>query len=84
MVRWLTLAHEELGQGFDAVLLCGDVGTFTEETQLDNATRCHARNIPCELEFLYQWAAVPQPEWIQKIFRPRGQGLVTCSMGARD
>jgi hypothetical protein len=63
--RW----QEELGLGFDAVLLCGDVGTFTEPGQLDNATRRHARNNPCELEFLDQWAAVPQPEWIQKLFR---------------
>ena len=67
--RW----QEELGLGFDAVLLCGDVGTFTEASQLDNATRRHARNNPCELEFLHQWAAVPQPEWIQKIFRPPAQ-----------
>lgn len=66
--------QEELGLGFDAVLLCGDVGTFTDESQLDNATRRHARNSPCELEFLYQWAAIPQPDWIQKIFRPLAQG----------
>jgi hypothetical protein len=41
---------------------------------LDNATRRHAGNNPCELEFLYQWATVPQPEWIRKIFRPLTQG----------
>ena len=68
--RW----QVELGLAFDAVLLCGDVGTFTDDSQLDNATRRHARSNPCELEFLLQWAARPQPEWLQKIFQPVESG----------
>jgi len=59
-----------LGFPFEAVLLCGDVGTFTEEKQLDNATRRHAKLNPCELEFLYQWSKKTEPEWIKKIFLP--------------
>jgi hypothetical protein len=55
------------------VLLCGDVGTFTEDSQLDNATRRHARENPCELEFLHQWSVDPQPVWLQRIFRPLDQ-----------
>ena len=49
---------------FEAVFLCGDVGTFTEDCQLDNATRRHARTNPCELEFLTQWAAEPPAPWL--------------------
>jgi hypothetical protein len=55
VARW----QKELGFVFDAVFLCGDVGTFTEESQLDSATRSHAKDNPCELEFLKQWATVP-------------------------
>jgi predicted phosphodiesterase len=64
--RW----QDELVVKFDAVLLCGDVGTFTDDSQLDNATRRHAQANPCELEFLHQWSVDPQPEWLQRIFRP--------------
>lgn len=60
---------------FSAVFLCGDVGTFTEEEQLDSATRQHARDNPCELEFLTQWSFVPQPPWIDAIFWPQPDGL---------
>jgi len=63
-----------LGRPFSAVCLCGDVGTFSEEEQLDSATRRHARDNPCELEFLTQWAVNPQPPWIEAIFRPREAG----------
>jgi hypothetical protein len=70
--RW----QQVLGVAFDAVLLCGDVGTFTSEDQIDSATRRHAKGNPCELEFLYQWAAKPQPPWLQQIFEPlERQGL---------
>jgi len=62
--------HAEL----DAVLLCGDVGTFTHDSQLDNATRSHAKLDPGELEFLRQWAVAPQPAWIKRIFQPSDQG----------
>lgn len=71
-----------LGRSFAAVCLCGDVGTFTDEDQLDSATRRHARDNPCELEHLTQWAVNPQPPWIEAIFRPReagGLGL-TCPL----
>jgi hypothetical protein len=73
--RW----QQELQTSFDAVFLCGDVGTFAEESQLDNATRRHGKANPCELEFLNQWAADPQPNWLQKIFQPvekGGRGLL--------
>jgi predicted phosphodiesterase len=70
LARW----QRELGRQFDAVLLCGDVGTFTSEDQLDNATRRHARQNPCELEFLYQWAIQPQPRWLQGIFASLEEG----------
>ncbi len=76
LARW----QRELGRPFDAVLLCGDVGTFTSEEQLDSATRRHARQNPCELEFMHHWAVAPQPPWIQAIFRSAeedGLGL-TC------
>ena len=65
---------------FDAVFLCGDVGTFTSDEQLDDATRRLGEPNPCELEFLYQWLAVPFPNWLQMIFAPTehgGMGL-TC------
>src|SRR5438105_526999 len=35
LARW----QQELGCRFEAVFLCGDVGTFTQEGQLDSATR---------------------------------------------
>ncbi len=70
--RW----QQALGCSFEAVLLCGDVGTFTSENQLDSTTRRHGKENPCELEFLHQWSADPQPVWISKIFDSReNQGL---------
>jgi predicted phosphodiesterase len=72
--RWQRTLEVE----FDAVLLCGDVGSFTSESQLDNATRRHGKTNPCELEFLHQWAVRPQPPWLQMIFQPlsaHGLGL---------
>ena len=68
--RW----QKELDTRFDIILLCGDVGTFTEESQLDSTTRRHSKNNPCELEFLYQWSADPQPDWIHKIFLDSHEG----------
>jgi predicted phosphodiesterase len=61
---------------FDAVFLCGDVGTFVGESQLDSTTRRHARQNPCELEFLRQWATRPPAPWIDAIFAcPEDGGL---------
>lgn len=74
--RW----QRELGIRFDAVLLCGDIGSFTDDRQLDSTTRRHARTNPCELEFLLQWAKVPQPPHLARIFAATelgGLGL-TC------
>jgi hypothetical protein len=76
LARW----QQELGARFGAVFLCGDVGTFTEEAQLDNATRSHAKANPCELEFLRQWSTRPPAPWLDTIFEPTeagGLGL-TC------
>jgi Calcineurin-like phosphoesterase len=67
------LAREE-SLVFDAVFLCGDVGTFTRDSQLDNATRRHARTNPCELEFLRQWSTDPPAPWLDAIFRPAKEG----------
>jgi hypothetical protein len=69
--RW----QRELGVELDAVFLCGDVGTFTAEGQLDSTTRRHGKANPCELEFLYQWSVDPQPGWLARIFEPLGEGL---------
>lgn len=70
LARW----QQELGVRFAAVLLCGDVGTFTDPSQLDSATRAHARSDPCELEFLSQWSTVPQAPWLDGIFKPEADG----------
>ena len=67
--RW----QQVLGVTFETVLLCGDVGTFTDDSQLDSATRRHAKSNPCELEFLHQWSTTPQSHWLAKIFAPRAQ-----------
>ena len=75
----LARLQRERRQQFSAVFLCGDVGTFTEHVQLDSATRKHARDNPCELEFLTQWSTVPQAPWLDAIFRPEPEGLgLTC------
>lgn len=74
LARW----QKELGLQFDSVLLCGDVGTFILEEQLDNATRRHARQNPCELEFIKQWAMLPNAPWLDYIFKSedeKGLGL---------
>ena len=68
--RW----QQELNVSFDAVLLCGDVGTFTDESQLDSTTRRHAKANPCELEFLRQWASEPPAPRLQRIFLPVEDG----------
>lgn len=73
--RW----QEELGVHFTAVFLCGDVGTFTTENELDSATRSHARDNACELEFLTQWSTTPPAPWLDAIFRPTtDDGLGLC------
>lgn len=68
--RW----QKELNLKYEAIFLCGDVGTFTKQSQLDSTTRRHAKTNPCELEFIYQWSQCPQPEWINKIFLPFEEG----------
>jgi len=76
MARW----QRELGVKFEAVFFCGDVAAFTEDAQLDNATRRHAKANPCDIEFLTQWATRPQAPWLDFIFKPiedGGLGL-TC------
>jgi hypothetical protein len=70
LARW----QEHLGQRFEAVFLCGDVGTFTEESPPDSATHQHARRKPCELEFLRQWSTSPPAPWLRWIFTSLDQG----------
>jgi len=70
LARW----QKELAVQFEAVFLCGDVGCFTEDSQLDNATRRHVRTNPCELEFLTQWAAHPPAPWLDYLFKPEEEG----------
>ena len=55
-------------------MLCGDVGSFTTDAELDNATRAHASRNPIELEFLTQWSSSPQPPWLDFIFRDCSEG----------
>jgi hypothetical protein len=71
LARW----QAETGIPISAILLAGDIGTFTDECQLDSATRAHARNNPCELEFLTQWSMTPPPPWLDAIFQPHPEGL---------
>jgi len=71
MARWQKL----LGVRLEALFLCGDVGTFTNSDQLDNATRLHAKDNPVELEFLHQWSVDPQPNWLSHIFDSSGLDL---------
>jgi predicted phosphodiesterase len=74
VARW----QKELALKFDGVFLCGDVGTFTDAQQLDNAIIAHGRLNSCELEFLNQWAPNPPAPWLQHIFwEDDGLGL-TC------
>ena len=68
--RW----QAELNLTFDAVLLCGDVGTFTDPSCLDGATVSHAKGNECELEFMLQWAADPPAPWLEHIFHPADAG----------
>ena len=59
---------------FEAVFLCGDVGAFTSDDQLDSTTRRHGKANPCELEFLHQWSVTPFPIWLRMIFQPVDHG----------
>jgi hypothetical protein len=74
--RW----QRELKIPFEALFLAGDIGSFVDPSQLDGATRKHAKSNPCELEFLEQWSRQPQAPWLAAIFGPSetgGLGL-TC------
>jgi hypothetical protein len=70
LARW----QNELHVRFEAVFLCGDVGSFTHASQLDSTTRRHARSNPCELEFLRQWAPRPPAPWLRAIFTAVEEG----------
>lgn len=70
LARW----QEEMDAAFEAIVLCGDVGTFTCDEELDNATRAHAKRNPIELEFLTQWATAPQAPWLDYIFNRKEEG----------
>jgi hypothetical protein len=75
----LARLQRETAIPISAILLAGDIGCFSEETQLDSATRAHARHNPCELEFLTQWSMTPPPPWLDAIFQPHPDGLgLTC------
>ena len=69
LARW----QDTLGIKFEAVLLCGDVGSFTRDEELDSTTRRHGKTNPCEFEFLRQWSAASQPPWLSYIFKPKGE-----------
>lgn len=70
LARW----QQGLAAPFEAVFLCGDVGSFTHDSQLDSTTRRHGKANPCELEFLTQWAAAPPAPWLAWIFAPVAEG----------
>src|SRR4051812_38312402 len=70
LARW----QRELGRAFEAVFLCGDVGAFTADAQLDSTTRRHGKTNPCELEFLTQWATQPPAPWLRFLFTPEEEG----------
>lgn len=72
LVAW-ALEQHQTGRSVDAILLCGDVGTFTEECPPDKATVRHARDNPCEVEFL-AWSAEPPATWLEGIFAPLEDG----------
>jgi hypothetical protein len=62
------------GQPLEAVFLCGDLGSFTDDAELDSATRRHGRSNPLELEFLTCWVPRPPAPWLEYIFRPIDEG----------
>jgi hypothetical protein len=76
VARWQEhLQAEDPDFRFEAVLLCGDVGTFVDEAMLDSATRSHAKTNECEVEFPRQWAVHPPAPWLERIFLPKPDGL---------
>jgi predicted NAD-dependent protein-ADP-ribosyltransferase YbiA (DUF1768 family) len=72
LVAW-ALEAQQTGRALDAILLCGDVGTFTSDCPPDKATVRHAVDNPCELEFL-AWSTQPPAPWLEGIFAPVGEG----------
>jgi hypothetical protein len=70
LARW----QRDLGVRFEAAILCGDVGTFSHGSQLDNATRRRGKANPCELEFLHQWSTDPPAPWLDAIVRAEAEG----------
>jgi hypothetical protein len=70
----LARRQRELGVRFEAVVLCGDVGTFTHDSQLENATRRRGKANSCELEFLHPWSTDPPARWLDAIFRAEADG----------
>lgn len=70
--RW----QKELEADFEAVLICGDVGSFAKLEDLDKATRRHARDNPnsCDLEFPKQWMRPNRSPWLEGIWAPESRG----------
>lgn len=66
LTAW-ALDQQRSGEPLDAILLCGDVGTFTPDCPADKATVRHAASNPCELEFL-DWSREPPAPWLDGIF----------------
>ncbi len=63
------------GFSWDAILLAGDLGTFTDELVLDKATRRMARDNPCEVEFPRLWLQTPIHPLIDAVFSKTSLGL---------
>lgn len=72
LIAW-AVEQQQAGRVVDAILLCGDVGTFTSHCQPDKATVRHAVDNPCELEFL-AWSTESPAPWLEGIFAPIGKG----------
>lgn len=70
--RW----QKELDSNFEAVLICGDIGSFARVEDLDKATRRHAKNNPdgCDLEFTKQWMHPERAPWLAKIWESEANG----------
>jgi hypothetical protein len=72
LASW-AIEQRDSGRELEAILLCGDVGTFVDRLELDAATIRHGRVNPCELEFL-DWSAQPPPPWLDGIFADEAKG----------
>jgi hypothetical protein len=68
--RWQAV----LGIEFEAVLLCGDVATFADPSQLDRSTKRFARENRREIEFMDQWMQPDRAPWLEGIFAATEDG----------